>query len=180
VLRTERLLLRPIQAEDAEPLHSLFADWEVVRWLSTPPWPYTIEDAKSFIHQRLNLDVARALFAIIRDNVLIGGIEARVNAAAGTQRRRGPVLGYWLGRPYWGHGYMTEAARGYLSQVFAAGLGDTVYSGAFTDNAVSLRVQEKLGFVRDGQSMLFSKPRGAEFPHINTVLTREGFSALAR
>ncbi len=45
VIRTERLLLRPLRADDAEPLFALFANWEVIRWLSLPPWPYTLEDA---------------------------------------------------------------------------------------------------------------------------------------
>ena len=49
---------------------------------------------------------------------------------------------------------------------------DAIYCGAFTENAASLRVQEKAGFVRDGDTTLFSRPRGGDFPHVNTVLTR--------
>jgi RimJ/RimL family protein N-acetyltransferase len=56
---------------------------------------------------------------------------------------------------------------------------DTIYCGAFAENTASLRVQEKAGFVRDGTSTLFSKPRGADFPHVNTALTRGRFKALA-
>ncbi len=56
-------------------------------------------------------------------------------------------------------------------------VGDTIYSGAFADNEASLRVQEKLGFVRDGETTLHSKPRGADFPHVNTKLTRSAFEA---
>ena len=51
-IRTERLLLRPLRPSDAEPLLAQFANWEVVRWLGTPPWPYTIDDARSFIAWR--------------------------------------------------------------------------------------------------------------------------------
>jgi RimJ/RimL family protein N-acetyltransferase len=60
---------------------------------------------------------------------------------------------------------------------FAAGADDTIYSGAFADNAASLRVQEKVGFVRDGECMLYAQPRREKFPHINTVLTREAFAS---
>ena len=49
------------------------------------------------------------------------------------------------------------------------------YSGAFADNAASLRVLEKLGFARDGEAMLYAKPRGRAFPHVNTKLVRSGF-----
>ena len=43
---------------------------------------------------------------------------------------------------------------------------------AFVENAASLRVQEKVGFVRDGETILHSRPRGGDFPHINTLVTR--------
>jgi RimJ/RimL family protein N-acetyltransferase len=174
-IRTERLVLRPLQANDAQPLFALFADWEVIRRLSMPPWPYALEDARSFIREHLNQDLARTTFAIMLADVLIGGIDVRMNPANQSQRGPGPNLGYWLGRPYWGRGYMSEAARGFLAHVFDAGLGDHVYSGAFADNAASLRVQEKLGFVRDGETMLYARPRDGKFPHVNTVLTRERF-----
>jgi len=172
-IRTERLVLRPLRTSDAEPLFALFADWEVVRRLSMPPWPYALEDAHSFIREHRDQD--RTAFAITLEHVLIGGIDVRMNPANQSQRGAGPNLGYWLGRPYWGCGYMTEAARGFLARVFDAGLGDVVYSGAFADNAASLRVQEKLGFERDGETMQYCRPRDGKFPHVNTVLTRETF-----
>lgn len=174
-IRTERLLLRPLRISDAHPLFALFADWEVIRWLSMPPWPYALEDAHSFIRENRNQDQGRTAFAITLEDALIGGIDVRMNPAGPSQRGAGPNLGYWLGRPYWGRGYMTEAARGLLRRVFEAGLGDVVYSGAFADNTASLHVQEKLGFERDGETMAYSRPRDAKFPHVNTVLTRARF-----
>lgn len=175
-IRTERLVLRPLRASDAQPLFTLFADWEVVRWLSMPPWPYALADAEDFIREHSD----RHVFAITRDDTLIGGIDVRMNDAGRSQRGRGPNLGYWLGRPHWGRGYMTEAARGFLAYVFDAQPGDEIYSGAFADNAPSLRVQEKLGFVRDGETMLYARPRQGEFLHVNTVLRRAAFEASMR
>ena len=75
---------------------------------------------------------------------------------------------------------MTEAARGFLAHIFAGGAWDAIYSGAFADNAASLRVQAKLGFVRDGETTLYSRPRAADCPHVNTVLRRSAFEAQAR
>ena len=75
---------------------------------------------------------------------------------------------------------MTEAARGIAAHAFASGVGETIHSGAFADNAASLRVQEKVGFVRAGETTLFAKPRGAQFPHVNTFLTRDAFEASRR
>ena len=171
-IRTQRLLLRPLGAGDTEALFALFADWDVIRWLSMPPWPYTREDAHSFIDGQLDRDLTGTTFAITLNGVLIGGIDVRTNPAADSQSGPGSNLGYWLGQPYWGRGYMTEAARGFAAHVFAADVGDTIYSGAFADNEASLRIQEKLGFARDGEAMLYAKPRGRKFPHVNTKLAR--------
>lgn len=178
MIPTERLLLRPLRASDAGPLLALFNDWEVVRWLSNPPWPYALEDALDFILPRTQQKPAETSFAITLDGDLIGGIGMRMKDASHLQLQTGPNLGYWLGRSHWGHGYMTEAARGIIGHTFASGADDSIYSGAFADNAASLRVQEKLGFTRAGETTLFAKPRGAKFAHVNTVLTRTAFKAL--
>jgi RimJ/RimL family protein N-acetyltransferase len=145
-----------------------------------PPWPYALADAVDFITPRVTQKPAEINFAIALDDSLIGGIGVRMKDTSHLQAGPGPNLGYWLGQPYWGRGYMTEAARGIVVHAFASGVSETIYSGAFADNAASLRVQEKLGFVRTGETTLYAKPRGAEFPHVNTVLTRDAFEACRR
>jgi RimJ/RimL family protein N-acetyltransferase len=70
---------------------------------------------------------------------------------------------------------MTAALRGVVDHVFCMQPHDTIYCGAFVGNCASIRVQEKVGFARDGETMLYSRPRGGEFPHINTLLTRAKF-----
>lgn len=179
-IRTERLQLRPLRAEDAEPLFLLFNDWEVVRWLSNPPWPYTLQDAFDFILPRREHDSAEPNFAITLGGKLIGGIGLRLKPAGHLQAKDGPSIGYWLGRPYWGRGFMTEAARGLIGRAWISGPLDTIYSGAMADNAASLRVQAKLGFKVAGETVLFFRPHGAHLPHVNTVLTRAAFEAVAR
>ena len=100
----------------------------------------------------------------------------RFREANALQRGAGPNIGYWIGEPFWGRGLMSEAVRAFVRHIFARCESDAIYSGAFTENAASLRVQEKVGFVHDGDMTLFSKPRGGEFPHVNTVLMRERFA----
>jgi RimJ/RimL family protein N-acetyltransferase len=177
-IETDRLLLRPLRTSDAQALFLLFADWEVIRWLSLPPWPYRIDDAHEFIHGQLHQDLTKTTFAVTLADTLIGGIDVRMHPAGHSQSAPGPNLGYWLGRRYWGRGYMTEAARSFVAHVFGSGIAGTIYSGAFADNAASLRVQEKLGFVRDGETMLFARPRNEKFPHINTRLTKANFRTI--
>jgi RimJ/RimL family protein N-acetyltransferase len=169
-IETRRLILRPVVLQDAGPIFALFANWEVVRTLSTPPWPYTEEHARQFIGAVSS--GAEAAFAILQADTLIGGISVRLRPASDLQRWAGPNIGYWIGEPYWGNGYMTEAARGFIRFIFEVCDCDSIFSGAFVENAASLRVQAKLGFVTDGETMLFSRPRGGEFRHVNTMLTR--------
>jgi RimJ/RimL family protein N-acetyltransferase len=177
LIRTQRLSLRPIETNDADRVHTLFNNWNVIRRLSSPPWPYTLEDARGFVaHAAKNArGLPNTCLAIARDDVLIGGLDLRISNS--EPRRSDPILGYWLGEDYWGHGYMTEAARGFLAHVFDAGISDVICSGAFADNVPSLRVQGKLGFVRGEEIMMFAKPRGGEFRHINTTLTRSRFES---
>jgi RimJ/RimL family protein N-acetyltransferase len=178
VVRTARLVLRPARDGDEDRLFPLFADWAVIRWLSSPPWPYAREDMQTFIRQQAKRapDDPEAHFVIVLDDEPIGFVGARMRPASHLQRDAGPHIGYWLGQPFWGRGYMTEALAGAVRHVFGTLSHDAIYSGIFAGNAASLRVQEKVGFVRDGETMLHSRPRGTEFPHINTVLTRTRFA----
>ena len=176
-VRTRRLHLRRPREGDADRLYSLFANWEVMRWLSSPPWPYALADAHAFINARkaFNFDFITA--AIVLDDAFIGIVDAIIKPASVVQRELGYSIGYWIGQPYWGYGYMSEAARGFIAHAFAAIPDDTIFSGAFAGNTASLRIQEKLGFVRDGEGMFFSNPHRKDVLHVNTSLTRAHFAA---
>ena len=64
-----------------------------------------------------------------------------------TDREDECELGYWLGRPFWGRGYMPEAAGELLRRGFEELGMTTVWCGYYEGNRKSERVQEKLGFV---------------------------------
>lgn len=179
VIGTRRLVLRPLREADAAPMFAHFSDWDVVKFLSSPPWPFTRGDTESFVAQAMRPDADETVFAITRKDELIGTIGLRFRAASHLQSRNGYNVGYWLGRPYWGQGLMTEAARGLIAHTFALTRADAIYSGAFAENLASLRVQEKIGFVRDGVTMLYARPRDRALAHVNTALAREGFEKLA-
>lgn len=180
-LRTERLLLRPLRPDDAAPLFALFNNWNVVRLLSSPPWPYTRADAEWFVSQVIahSPELNEDALAIACEGAFIGVLGVRLREAGALQRGAGPNIGYWIGEPFWGRGLMSESVRVVVQHIFKSTGADAVYSGAFAENAASLRVQEKTGFVRDGDTTLFSKPRGGDLPHVNTVLTRMRFEHLA-
>jgi RimJ/RimL family protein N-acetyltransferase len=173
-IRTKRLVLRPLRVDDAERVFELFGQWGVIRTLRSAPWPYELADAVAFCRERARPVVGGPVtFAITYKGELIGVIDAVSNPV--VQRGPGYTLGYWTGRPYWRRGFVSEAAHAFLAQLFATTDTATIYSGVFKANPASLRIQEKLGFMRGEEEMLYSRPHNAELRFVNTVLTRERF-----
>jgi [ribosomal protein S5]-alanine N-acetyltransferase len=107
-LATTRLILRPLQLEDAAETQVLFPHWEIVRYLDVSvPWPYPVDGAHQFYR-----DVA--LPAMERGDTCSWSL--RLKAApeeligAITLDRRGEDnRGFWLGLPWHRQGLMTEA-----------------------------------------------------------------------
>ena len=69
-LRTARLILRPLRPEDAPALTRGIGDWEVVKWLTSPPWPYGLADAEWF----LNDPVSAQTFGVESNGELAGAV----------------------------------------------------------------------------------------------------------
>ena len=74
-------------------------------------------------------------------------------------------LGYWIGRPYWGRGFATEAAQGAMAFAKRDWRRKLVVAGHFADNPASGEVLVKTGFLYTGEvRMKPSLARGAETP----------------
>jgi RimJ/RimL family protein N-acetyltransferase len=173
-LVTARIRLRALDPADVEPLFPRFDDWEVVKWLARPDWPLDHVRFEGFLasaaHNRLTGQDLR--LAIVADGQPIGSISWNFAEAGLAQGEDGPFLGYWLGRAFWGKGYMTESVAAVADMIFARTSAAAIFSGLFAGNVGSLRVQEKVGFVVVGETMYPCRPQGADLPHINTELTR--------
>ena len=144
--RTERLLLRPSWPEDARDLHQAIADEGIVRNLARAPWPYTAEDAVRFATQEHDTCFPTFLM-MLRTNGA-----PRLIGACGIGNLDGEAeLGYWIGRPYWGLGFATEASRAVVEIAKTIGHKKLVASH-FTDNPASGKVLRKLGFQSTGKT----------------------------
>lgn len=154
--RTERLLLRPSWPEDAQELHTVIADESIVRNLAQAPWPYTIEEAVRFATTNHDACYPAFLLMLRTDGA------PRLIGACGIGEHDGQAeLGYWIGRPYWGLGFATEASRAVIDIARAIGHKKLVASH-FTDNPASGRVLRKLGFTHSGKTaQRHSKGRNA-------------------
>ena len=138
VLKTARLVLRAPRREDAHAIARLADDRRIAVNTARLPYPYGIEDAEEFI-AAVNRCAGEAIFVMTLDDVLIGacGIDPYESVAE---------IGYWLGVPYWGKGYATEAARAVIDHAFGDLAHEALQAGARVSNPASRRVLEKCGF----------------------------------
>ncbi len=148
-LRTQRLLLRPFRASDVPDIVRLAGAREVAATTARIPHPYTEADARHFLeHLQKDKDFGFA-FAITRQETgeLVGGVG--LHPVPGQPRGE---LGYWIGVPYWGNGYATEAAGAVVAFGFDVLKLHRIFAGYFKGNEASRRVLEKLGFIHEGCS----------------------------
>ena len=166
-LKTDRLLLRPSRAADADRAFEIQADWDVTRMLSQATFPPDREEvARWFADHPREWEAGQAYrFTIVREGTIIGLVDIDgIKAGEGT-------LGYWLERAAWGHGYAFEAAHAVMR--FAAhdvGLL-RLKAGHAHDNPASGRILTRLGFDRIDDVELFSRPRNANIRQHRYVRT---------
>lgn len=156
--------------EDVSSIAALGDDLEVARWLARLPHPYCEVDARAFV--KASDEVLRQG----RGHNLVLDLDGEAVGIVGIEGVDGPEpeIGWWLGRPHWGQGLMSEAVEAVLEALFAAGMA-RCRAGVFAGNARSLRVQEKMGFVITGESVRYCAALGRDLAHIDTILTRENF-----
>jgi RimJ/RimL family protein N-acetyltransferase len=150
-LETERLILRPHTLADAAGLARLAGAREVAATTLRIPHPYTEQDARDFIGSRHSASEAgepETSFAITlrSDGQLCGGIGLRVDGA-----HHHAELGYWLGVPFWGKGYATEAARAVIDYGFDTLALHRIYASHFAHNLASGGVLRKIGMKHEGR-----------------------------
>lgn len=146
ILGTERLVLRPWEEEDAKSLYEYAKDPAVGPIAGWPPHK-NIEESLYVIK---NVLTGTQCYTICErgNNKAIGAVELKLNGHTDmTERDDECELGYWLGKPFWGMGYVPEAAAELIRHGFEALEMTTIWCGYYDGNTKSKRVQEKLGFV---------------------------------
>lgn len=158
VVETRRLVLRAPRQEDAPRLAALANDIDVARMTLRMPHPYAVADAEGFVASIQGQDPRRGATFLIEheDHGPVGVI--------GLFEDGDPVpeTGYWIGRPFWGRGFATEALEGALVWASRHWKRRAMVAGHFTDNPASGRVLEKAGFLYTGEvRQSFSRARNA-------------------
>jgi RimJ/RimL family protein N-acetyltransferase len=164
VLRTARLLLRAPRREDAPRVAALAGDRRVAENTARIPHPYEVADAEAWI-AGVNNTADEAIFLIDMGGETIGvcGLELRAGL---------PEIGYWIGVPFWGSGYATEAARALIDYAFTEQEVAALHAGARISNPASRRVLEKCGFEWTSVALCRIRALGCSVPSDRLLLER--------
>lgn len=147
-LETERLILRPMREADAPAIQRWFPDWELVKYLHAGiPWPYPDDGAETNIRQSLETRARDEKFYWVLtekggDDQAIGRID--LWPFDGEKR---DMRGFWLARPWWGRGLMTEAAERVTQYAFEDLGWPFLYLTNAEPNRGSHRVKAKQGAI---------------------------------
>ena len=148
-LKTERLILRGFTLKDAPDVQRLAGEWEVARTLLSVPHPYEDGVAEEWISEHASVfERGEGVnFAVVlrEKGELCGSISLMINP-----RDANAELGYWIGLPYWGRGYATEAAREVVRYGFEQLWLHRIYAAHFGNNPASGRVLRKIGMAYEG------------------------------
>ncbi|NVK35999.1 MAG: GNAT family N-acetyltransferase [Rhodobacteraceae bacterium] len=176
-IRTKRLVLRMPSSDDLESIVSMLSDYEVTKMLSRVPHPYSEEDGRVFLQTVESQEAEwpngeELTFFVDHSGEMIGAVFFR-------KLQGEPEIGYWLGKAFWGNGFMSEAVAAALDWLFNTTQHDRVSAEAMMENPASLNVMKKLGFEVVGESSCASRARGEAVRATKVVLSRDGFKRIA-
>lgn len=148
-LHTTRLVLRPFTAADTPVVQRLVGAASIADTTLNIPHPYLDGMAEAWIttHAEAYANRENVVFAIAVPNEgLVGAINLRLE----LDHRRGE-LGYWIGEPYWGRGYATEATIAVIDFGFTSLDLNRIEARYLSRNPASGRVMQKAGMQHEGR-----------------------------
>lgn len=145
-IKTERLVLKPLSADDAEPALDLLTSKIIAKTYMLPDFACR-EDALPLFNRLLGFSQGndRYIRGVFLDGYLIGYLN-EVEVVDGTIE-----VGYLIHPDYHGHGYMPEALKAAIQDLFRIGYKEVI-AGAFEGNLASERVMIKAGMQKIDRS----------------------------
>ncbi len=173
IIKTQRLLLRAPVLGDAARISLLAGDHDVASVTGTIPHPYSEAMAAEWI-RGLHAGEEGVAFAIDLSGGLIGCVGYRVHGETHAE------MGYWIGKPFWGMGYATEASRALILHAFEKEGFAYLTAGHFRENPASARVITKLGFEPSGEVLRDCAARAGKARCLTYRLSRDRALAVLR
>lgn len=158
-LTSNRLLLRSLTQADAPQVQQLAGDEAISATALNIPHPFEDGMAEAWIatHQP-DYAIGKAMnWAIVlqQEQILIGAIGLSLSSENSHAE-----LGYWIGKPYWEHGYASEAAQAVVKFGFETLKLHRIYATCLGRNPASARVLQKLGMTHEGSQKQHVYHRG--------------------
>lgn len=142
----KHLTIRPFQKEDAQRMAELANNPAIARNLRDMfPSPYRLEDAREYIASLETIETPNR-FAICFHDEIVGGIGLHSQPDI---FRINMEIGYWLGEPHWGKGWMTEAIKVITRYGFEHFPIERIFAGIFDHNIGSERALLKAGYEKE-------------------------------
>lgn len=149
IISTPRLTLRPLVQADAHALLSIFSDADVVRHLSHREWPdlaHAHREIATIIEENRS-GVALKLGVVLRETGELAGSVKLYNFLPSCRRCE---IGYVLGAPYWGQGYIGEAVQAVIDHAFINLDLNRIEADIDPANTASSKILTRLGFEHEG------------------------------
>lgn len=152
VLITKRLVLRSFTLGDKDRVLKLAGQKEIAAMTLSIPHPLEPEDVEQWLRERRNKfeEEEGVVWAVCENEE---GDPGKLVGAIGLQKDKlnnSAELGFWIGKPYWGKGYATEAGKRVIRYAFSEIGLNRVEAKHFVENKASNRVLEKLGMQFEG------------------------------
>ncbi len=149
ILETARLILRPFALTDAPDVERLCGAPEIALHTLNIPHPYPEGKAQEWIAscpERFEKGVEVTFAITLREG---GALAGAIGILPNRDHDRADI-GYWIGMPYWGRGFATEALRAVIAYGFDELGMNRIFAEHFTRNPASGRVMQKAGMRHEG------------------------------
>jgi len=165
VFETARLILRPWKETDAESLYE-YAKSPLIGPITGWPVHTSVENSRQIIREILSVNGNYAV-TIKNADVAIGSIGLKIGDKSNLDIKSDEAeIGYWIGVPYWGYGFIPEAVRELMRHAFDELGISVIWCGYFDGNEKSKKVTEKCGF------KFHHTERNKKWPIINETITQ--------
>jgi len=141
-LHDDAIALRRWRQEDAPQVYAACQDPETQRWLPGLPRPYTHDDARAFVTDKLGLGPYQ--YAVTEQGIVVGSVGLHL------RKHETGYVGYWCLAETRGRGITTRAVRLVCRYALADLRLERLALTADAENFASQRVAEKVGFQREG------------------------------
>lgn len=150
LIQTERTTLRFPEKRDITALVWYLNDPDVVYQLRELPQPYTADEGRKFLEISSNSRSKGYSLELAIEYKDTGELIGTIGAKFPSHDKKQTEIGYWLGKPFWGMGIMSETIKAFLEFITKEYNPEVFFAYVYGGNEASFSVLEKQGFINKG------------------------------